>query len=134
MKNIRPSLPWLLIFTLLNFAAQIPYYLYLYYFPRHLSPGMRSIALMSVTLGWFLVGYIGTVKKSRLGYAILLSFLLVEALFYASAVLSGAFIFQLHNARLIMRAVYAYGYVSGACAALYAYLLVRDRRALLSRS
>jgi len=128
MNNNLRILFWV---TILNYIAQIPYYLHNYYFPYHALPSLIGIVLLGVTLAWFLFGYIGTQKRKRLGYYLLLSFLVFEALFYFHTMLFGAFIFQLQNPSLIVKAVFIMGYVSGIVAAYNAYLLIRYKRAYI---
>jgi hypothetical protein len=66
-------------------------------------------------------------RQRRWGFAVLVSFLVVEAVFYAGNFVTGAFIFELENHSDLMKAIFAIGYASGAVAAYYAYRLVRDR-------
>lgn len=121
---MRAPLLWV---TLLNYVAQIPYYLHNYYFPYHVPPTLSSILLLGLTLAWFLLGYFGFRKGRSFGFYVLVSFLIVEALFYLHSFVFGAFFFQLQNPSLLIRAVFVYGYLSGAVAGWYAYLLIRDR-------
>ena len=118
----------LLFITLLNFAAQIPYYLYNYYFPYHVWPTLSSIVLLGLTLVWFLAGYFGVLRGWRYGRAILISFLSVEALFYLHSFIFGAFFFQMQNPNPIIKAVFVVGYVSGITAGYYIYALIRNRK------
>lgn len=110
--------------TILNYLAQIPYYLHNYYFPYHVLPSVSAIVLLGITLVWFLSGYIGLKRKWKYGYLLLVTFLTAEALFYLHSFVFGAFFFQIQNPSLIIKAVFLYGYVSGAVAAYYAYRLV----------
>jgi hypothetical protein len=117
----------LLTITIVNYLALIPYYLYNYYFPYHVLPSLRACILVGLTLVWFLGGYLGFRNKSRLGYFLLLTFLIIEALFYLMTILSGAVISQLRNPSLLMRAIFFIGYLSGLVAAYYVCVLVRFR-------
>ena len=121
MSNLR-FLFWV---TIINYLAQIPYYLHNYYVPYHTSPSLSGIVLLGITLIWFLAGYVGTKRKNRYGHFILLGFLLAEALFYFHTIIFGAFIFQLQNPSLLIKAVFLMGYVSGITAAYFVYVLVR---------
>lgn len=123
-KTYAPLLLWI---TLLNYAAQVPYYLHNYYFPYHVPPTLSSILLLGLTLAWFLTGYVGYRRGWPSGVYVLMSFLLVEALFYLHSFIFGAFFFQLQNPSWLIRAVFIYGYISGAVAAWYAYKLFCDR-------
>ncbi len=118
----------LLWVTLANYAAQVPYYLYNYYFPYRVLPTFSSIALLGFTLVWFLFGYFGFQKKIKYSYGLLLSFLIVEALFYLHSFVFGAFFFQMQNPNPIIKAVFIVGYISGAVAGYYAYRLIRSRK------
>jgi len=113
--------------TIANYVAQIPYYLHNYYIPYHVLPTLSGIVLLSLTLIWFLVGYIGVRKKHQYGYYFLLSFLVIEALFYALSIISGAFVFQMQNPSLLIKTIFLMGYVSGATAAYYTYGLIRHQ-------
>lgn len=124
----QPALTVLLLITLVNYAAQIPYYVHNYYTPHHMLPGVRAVGLLGFTLLWFLVGYIAFEKKLRFGYRILLSFLIVEALFYTHTMLTGSFIYQLRNHSNTIKAVFIIGYISGITAAYYVYVLLRSHK------
>lgn len=123
-----PSLTLLLVIMIVNYLAQIPYFLHNYYFPHHIIPGLRAGGLLGFTLIWFIVGYIAFKKKMKHGYAILISFLIVQALFYAMALLSGAFIIQLRNHSALIKGVFLIGYISGITAAYFAWQLMRTHR------
>ena len=121
-----PPLQILLLVTIVNYVAQVPYYLHNYYFPYRLLPTLSSIVLLGLTLAWFLAGYLGHSKGKKWGRYALLSFLVAEALFYFHSIAFGAFLFQMQNPSLIIRTVFLIGYVSGAVSAYYAYALVRS--------
>jgi hypothetical protein len=129
MAKTRTIPLWPLLWvTLVNYAAQIPYYLHNYYFPYHVMPSISGIVLLAITLVWFLSGYAGFKKGKRFGFYVLVSFLIVEALFYLHSIAFGAFFFQLQNPSSLIRAIFIYGYVSGAVAGCYATLLMLRRR------
>lgn len=128
---VRAVLRLLLVVTLVNYVAQIPYYLVLYYLPHGTAPSARSVALLGLTLAWFLLGYTALRARRGWGRPVLLGFLCVEALFYLRAFLSGAVAHQLDHPDVVVRAVFVIGYASGATAAAAAYLLIRYRGALL---
>jgi hypothetical protein len=125
--TITISLNFLLVITLINYLAQIPYYLHNYYYPHHLIPGTRAVILLGITLIWLVFGYIAYIKKIRYGFGILLSYLIVEGLFYISSIFSGTFGHQLQNQSNIIRTVFIIGYISGLTSAYYAYKLFRWR-------
>ena len=117
----------LVVITLANYAAQVPYYLHNDYSAQHPLPGVRAVALMGGTLVWFAFGLAGFMRRRRWGFAVLVSFLAAEAAFYAGTFATGAFIFQLENHSYLLKAVFVTGYASGAAAAYYVYRLFRDR-------
>ena len=119
------SLNILLVITLINYLAQIPYYLHNYYDPHHLIPGTRAVILLGITLLWFVFGYIGYVKKVSYGFGILFSYLIVEGFFYISSIFSGTFGHQLQNQSNIIKSVFIVGYISGLTSVYYAYKLFR---------
>ena len=117
----------LLVVTVLNYVAQVPYYLHNYYIPHHILPGVRALGLLGLTLVWFAVGFIAFTKKLKYGRIMLLSYLVVQALFYGLTVIAGAPIAQLQGHSDIIKLVFLIGYISGCTAGYYAYLLIRYR-------
>lgn len=126
-RNSAPSFRFLFWVTIANYVAQVPYYFHNYYIPFHALPTFTGLILLAVTLVWFLVGYAGVCKGRSYGYYTLLSFLIVEALFYGLSLVSGAFLFQMQNPSLLIKAVFLMGYISGAVSAYYAYSLISRR-------
>jgi len=129
-KSVRSaaSLTPLIVVTLVNYAAQVPYYIHNDYSPAHPLPGLRAVLLLGATLAWFAIGLAGLSRNRRWGFGVLISFLITEAFFYAMTIVSGTFILQLEYPSILLKAVFVIGYVSGAIAAYYAYRLIRDRR------
>ncbi|MDB5265453.1 MAG: hypothetical protein JWM39_166 [Parcubacteria group bacterium] len=123
------SLRLLFWITIANYIAQIPYYLYNYYFPYHVLPTVSAIGLLGFTLLWFLVGYFGTLHGLKYCFSILIGFLSVEALFYLHSFVFGAFFFQMQNPHLIIKTVFLVGYISGAAAGYYVYRLIKSPNA-----
>jgi NADH:ubiquinone oxidoreductase subunit K len=109
--------------TLVNYAAQVPYYLH--NTPQHPLPGLRAAALLGATLAWFALGLAGFMRRRNWGFAVLVSFLVVEAVFYAANFATGAFISQMESGSDLLKVVFAIGYGSGAVAGYYAYRLFR---------
>ena len=122
----RISLKPLIAITLANYAAQIPYYLHNDYSSHHMLPGIRALVLMGGTLAFFAVGLAGYQRRLRWGAPVLIAFLMIEAVFYAGAFVTGAVIFQLANHSYLLKTVFVIGYVSGAAAGYYAYRLLRQ--------
>jgi cation transport ATPase len=129
-----PDLRFLFIITIVNYLAQIPYYLHNYYFPHHLSPTDSSIILLGITLIWFLLGYIGLQAHKVIGYWILLSFLAIEAVFYLHTLLYGAVFAQLRNQSPLIKTVFIVGYLSGIVSAYYVTALLRFKDRYLDTS
>lgn len=117
----------LVAITLVNYAAQVPYYLHNDYSAQHPLPNVRAVALLAVTLAWFAIGLAGFMRRQRWGFAVLVSFLAAEAIFYAGTFATGEFVGQLGNHSYLLKAVFIIGYASGAAAAYYAYRLFRNR-------
>lgn len=128
-----PPLGLLFWVVIADYLAQIPYYFVNDYFPRHTAPTLSSVALLGVTLVWFLVGYLGHRAHRRFGFWVLLTFLLVESIFYLATLASGAIVFELDNPSLIIRIVFLVGYVTGIVSLLYAVALVVFRRRYAER-
>jgi hypothetical protein len=113
--------------TIMNYAAQVPYSIHNGDFSAQRPLDVvRGTVLLGVTLAWFVLGLTAYVHKLRWGLAVLVSFLVTEALFYAATFVTGMFIFQLGNPSYLLKAVFITGYASGAVAAFYAFRLTRD--------
>jgi len=121
--RLHPPLVVLFWVVIVDYLAQIPYYLVNYYFPHHAPPTISSIVLLGLTLAWFLIGYF-TIGRRRFGYWLLLSFLVVEGLFYVQTLLLGAAAYQLQNPHPVILAVFIIGYVTGIVSLVYAVVLV----------
>ena len=124
--SLHPPLVVLFWVVIVDYLAQIPYYLVNYYFPHHAPPTVSSVVLLGLTLAWFLIGYF-TVRRRRFGYWVLLSFLVVEGLFYLRTLLLGSVAFQLQNPHPVIVAVFIIGYVTGIVSLVYAIVLVVSR-------
>ena len=85
--------------------------------------------LLGATLAWFLCGLMGYRRHKEWGYWLLLTYVLVEAVFYLETLASGLFVHQLRDHTWLIDAVFVIGYISGLAAAYYAYRLLRIRRA-----
>ncbi len=116
-KNIRIQGIILFVLILANFIAQIPYYLHLYYNPSNPFAQARGVLLMLFVFAVFLLASVLLLKQRVLGYWLMVIFLAVEFLFYLwntiGEVLHGyGFFFHLNNPNLLLRAVFAIGYVN----------------------
>ncbi len=119
MSNQTVSLRLLVSITILNYAAQIPYFFHYYYSSSHPLPAIRASILLGFTLLWFLCGVVGYRRNRWWGFATLTSFLFVEALFYILTIATGTFIGQLRNHPYTIDVVFIIGYLSGLTAAYY---------------
>lgn len=129
----RRHLPVLLAVVLLNYAAQIPYYLHQYYFPRHIPPNLFGVALLSATLVWFLAGYITFIRDKKYGRGLLLSFLIAQVLFYGHAIIFGlingsGIVAQLKTHSQFLLIIFLIGYINLAVAAYYLVWLALKKR------
>ncbi|MEO7002918.1 MAG: hypothetical protein ABI068_13955 [Ktedonobacterales bacterium] len=123
-----------------NYLAQIPYYLHLYYFPHHVPPSLSGSLLLGATLVWFLAGWLLLARGERLlraGYWLLLSFLLVEVVFYARNMLTqvthGYPPFMHLQARdPVLWVVFAIGYLNMICGVYFLCHLVRYSSSLVA--
>jgi hypothetical protein len=122
----------MLVVVLANYAAQIPYALDLY--GTHVNP--FGVVLLLATLAWFLTGAVLQRRGLRVGYWLLVSFLIVEFLFYFHGQILGIFhgyglVYNIVHAHdMIVRIVFLVGDVNFLAAGYFAaYLLLRRRRA-----
>src|SRR5260370_41718594 len=81
-KPIRAQVIVLFFLILANFIAQIPYYLHLYFGSANIPTQIRSIAIMTLVLLFFLIASFLLFKRIKAGYALMLTFTCVEFLFY----------------------------------------------------
>lgn len=124
------------VVVLSNYLAQIPYYLYLYYFPHHAAPSVPGSLALLATLVWFVAGYGGLVRGRRAGYWLLLSFLVVEVGFYLHnmviQVTHGYMpFFHLQSRDPLLFTVFAIGYLNLVAGIYFLYFLLRNRHTLL---
>ena len=116
-RNIRIQVIILFLLILANFIAQIPYYLHLYYNPNNVLAQAKGGLLMLFVFGIFLFASILLFKRQVLGYWLMVMFLAIEFLFYLwntiGEVMHGyGLFFHLNNPDLLLRAVFAIGYVN----------------------
>jgi len=94
---------------------------------------MEGIILLSLTLFWFLLGYFLFLKNKKIGYWLLLSFLLVQAIFYFQneIVLSfygyGIMYHFLYSKDWILWVVFFIGDVNFFAACYYTYYLINNK-------
>ena len=136
VKSIRIQVIILFLLILANFLAQIPYYLHLYYNPNNLLAQLRGGYLLLIVFAVFLLASFLLFKRTVIGYWLMVMFLAVEFLFYLwntlGAVIHGyGFLYHLANPDLILRAVFAIGYVNLFVSGYFLCLLLLKRGTFL---
>jgi hypothetical protein len=131
-KGIRLQVNILFFLILANFVAQIPYFLHLYYNPHNPLADVRGILLMLLVFGVFLLASMLLFRGIAAGYWLMLMFVAVEFLFYLwntlGAVIHGyGWFFQLNNSDLLLRAIFAIGYVNLFASGYFLGLLLVGR-------
>ncbi len=132
-KPIRVQTVILFLLILANFIAQVPYFLRLYY-----RPGMNFLAearpflIMGFVFVVFLIASILLFKRTIAGYWLMLMFLAVEFLFYlwntVGEVVHGyGLFFHLQNPDLLLKIVFAIGYINLFAAGYFICLLLLRR-------
>jgi hypothetical protein len=135
-RNIRIQVIILFLLILANFIAQIPYYLHLYYNPNNVLAQAKGGLIMLFVFGVFLLASILLFKRQALGYWLMVIFLAVEFLFYLwntiGEVIHGyGLFFHLNNPDLLLRAVFAIGYVNLFASGYFLALLLLKRARFL---
>ncbi len=136
VKSIRVQVIILFLLILANFLAQIPYYLHLYYNPNNLLAQVKGGFLLLIVFAVFLLASILLFKRTVIGYWLMVMFLTVEFLFYVWNTLGGVihgygFLYHLANPDLILRAVFAIGYVNLFASGYFLCLLLLKRSTFL---
>lgn len=131
MTALSPRLQWLLFgVVVLDYVAQVPYYLVNDLQAHGNPPSVSSIVLLGLTLVWFLVGFFGYRAGRGFGFWVLLSFLFVEGVFYLVTLVTGVAALQLANPNPVNKVVFVIGYATGIISLIYfvAIIVVRSRR------
>ena len=116
-----------------NFIAQFPYYIHQYYLAIRLAPSFIGSFLLIAVLVWFLLGWNGLRRNKVWGYWTLLSFLLVEFLFYIQTQVVQAFsgkgilLHVLHYDGFVLFFVFLIGYINCIAAGYFIYYLLKYR-------
>jgi len=126
----RAALYLLFGITILNYIAQIPYYIH-FYGVHHIGPSPVGLLLLTLTFILFLAGYMLTFQEKPIGGWILLGFLILEAGFYILHNLSGAFFNDLPVGDPLFLTVSLIGYLNMIVALIYFVLILRDRQRFL---
>ena len=123
----KPGLIPLFIIVVANYLAQIPYDIHQY----HGRVNLIGTSVLFLTLIWFLLGYTLLRKHKKIGYWLLLSFLLVQSLFYFinEVVLSlygyGMLHHYIHTTDWILWMVFFIGDVNFIASCCYSYYLIK---------
>lgn len=136
--TLRATLIAMLVIVVGNYAAQVPYYLRLYYFPYHAPPSLFGTVALSVTLAWFLGGWVALWRGGRglaAGYWLTISFLVVETAFYVFNSIAGQAhgygpLYDLANPDPVLRVVFAIGYLNMLAGLVFIPALLVWRRSL----
>lgn len=131
-KSIRIQVIVLFFLILANFIAQIPYYFHLYYNPNNLLAQARGVLTMSFVFMVFLLASLLLFKQKVLGYWLMVIFLAVEFLFYLwntlGEVLHGyGLFFHLTDPDLLLKAIFAVGYINLFASGYFLFLLFLKR-------
>lgn len=132
-KPIRVQVIILFLLILANFIAQVPYFFHLYYKPGiSLLAESRPFLIMSFVFAVFLVASILLFKRTVAGYWLMLIFLIVEFLFYLWNTIGGVvhgfgLFFHLQNPDLLLRIVFAIGYINLFASGYFLCLLLWKR-------
>ncbi len=116
--------------TVLNYVAQIPYYIH-FYGVHGAAPSPLGVVLLALTFLLFLAGYVFTLQGRRLGGWLLLGFLVLEFAFYVLHNLSGAFLKDLPLHDPLFLVVSLIGYLNTLVALVFAVLMIRDHKVFL---
>jgi hypothetical protein len=131
---------WVLFAVLLaNFAAQVPYFIHLYYSPQHPLPDLRSALLMGGVLVLFLVSFGLLWAKRAAGYYLLIFYLALEFFFYLWNIAGGVahgygLFFHLADRDPVLWVVNVVGYLSFFAAGYFLALLLVERRKFYPRA
>ncbi len=137
-KNVLMQARVLFALILLNFLAQIPYYLHLYAGRQALSVTARSSLIMGAVFALFLLASWLLFRGQRPGYSLMFAFLSVEFLFYLFGVIESALhgfapFFQVQNPDVVLRIIYSIGYMNLFASGYFLWLLIRYRPLFLAR-
>lgn len=135
-KSIRIQVGILFLLILANFIAQIVYYFHLYYNPNNLLAQTRGVLILLFVFGVFLLASILLFKRQAQGYWLMVVFLTIEFLFYVwntlGEVIHGyGLFFHLNNSDLLLRAIFALGYVNLFASGYFLGLLLLKRSRFL---
>ena len=134
-KNMTIQIKLLFWITITNFIAQVFYFFNLYYHNSSDLKRLLNLPMLSVfTL--FLVAYILLIKRKRSGYWLMIIFLTAEFSFYFmnnifSLIHGFGLFFQLGNPNLLLRTVFAIGYLNLFASGYFLFMLLFKRKSIL---
>ncbi len=131
-KSVLVQARVLFALILLNFLAQVPYYVHLYAGRQALAVTARSSLVMGVVFAVFLLASWLCFSGQRPGYPLMLAFLAVEFLFYLFGLITSTLhgyapFFQVRNPDVVLRVIYSIGYMNLFASGYFLWLLVRYR-------
>jgi hypothetical protein len=136
MRQARQGLfmPVMLGVVVVNYVAQVVYYFHLYY-PARLPLGTITLG---ATCAWFLAGFALLRRGAKLGYWLLLSYLLAMVGFYVHNMVIQALngivpFFHLREPDGVLFVVFAIGYLNMLAGAWFIFYLLRHYRALVGQ-
>lgn len=129
--NWRTGLYFLFAVTVLNYLAQIPYYIH-FYGIHHVAPSPVGMLLLALTFALFLAGYVYTLQGHRFGAPILFAFLILEFGFYLLHNISGAFLRDLPMSDPLFLTVSLIGYLNTIVPLVYLILMLKDHKLFLA--
>src|SRR5258708_1874968 len=130
-SRLRIALHFLFGIVLLDYIAQIPYYMH-FYGINHSIPNILGVGVFLIlTFALFLAGYILTLQTKRVGGWLLLTFLVLEFVGYLVHNLSGAFLKDLPANDPLFLTVSLIGYLNLIVPFIYVIVIVKNRRLLL---
>lgn len=129
--KLRIALSFLLGITLLNYLAQIPYYIHFYGIYHGIPNPLGVVFFLVATLTLFLAGYVLTFQMKRAGGWLLLAFLVLEFVGYLVHNLSGAFLRDLPTNDPLFFTISLIGYLNLAASFIYLIVIIMFRDSLL---
>jgi hypothetical protein len=125
--KLRMTLHVLFGITVLNYLAQIPYYIH-FYGVHQVAPTPFAVLFLLVTFALFLAGYLLLLQAKPAGGWLLLLFLLLECGGYLLHNLSGAFLQDLPTNDPLFFTVSLIGYLNFAASFVALLVLVINRQ------
>jgi hypothetical protein len=131
-KSVLIQIIVLFALILLNFLAQIAYFVHLYWGRQALSVTVRSFLIMGAVFAFFLAASWLFFTGRRHGYTMMLAFLSVEFLFYLFGLIQSLVrgfppFFQTQNPDVVLRIIFSIGYMNLFASGYFILLLLLYR-------